>query len=275
MENNVVNIEQGYFEKRDLQIQKLLASGHYLAAKKLLKETLTKIEKKLKGAMVLCPQNMIEKRIMLNLLGKEASTREFSKINYYNFYLMMGNVEYNLQHFGEARKYYRKAIELNPTDSKAKLQILKMNQMERKYDMIIADLNNLFKFAYKKKEVAAAYRYLGYYLCEIKDYEMSLVAYFNSIVYEINEMAMKEIDDIIELEGIKLGSKECLSDEYLNKLCYKYHISAKPNEDVVNIIVGLAEKALAKNSLKVAKRAYKIAYELTLNLDYVLAVDEV
>lgn len=273
MENNIVNLEEEYFKKRNKEAYTKLMNREFEDVKNLLKEPIEKIETTV-TEKVYCPQNIFEAGIFLNFLDEKVEQKKFAKINYYDFYLMNAAANYNLSLLEEAKKDYEKAVEFNPASSIARIQILEINKKLKKYDTYLEDVKDLFKYAYRRTDLARAYRDAGYYLYETKDYEMALVAYYLSNVYEFTETAINEIKHIGEVAKIDLDSKAWLSEEMMGEFFEKYKIPLLPSEKLTSLALAMADDAEKKNANNVARFAYQVAYELTLEDEYRKKVEE-
>lgn len=274
MENNVVNLEDEFLKKKNKEALESLMNKDFAKVKEILKEPIEKIDEKLKGQKTYCPQNIFDATIFMNYLEPKAEQKDFAKLNYYDFYLMMGATSYNLNEYDDSRKYYEKALALNPASSVARLQLFEMDKREKKFDTFAEDVKDFFEFAYRRADIAKAYRDIGFYLYEQKDYEMSIVAYYLSNVYQATEISMQEVKHIAEKENIDLDSKQWLSEEMMGEFYDKYKFPLLPSQKLVKLADVLANDAYEKKALKTAQFAYTVAYELTLDDRYLEKVKE-
>ena len=262
MENNVVDIELEYFKLKNKEAYETLMKKEFAKVVEMLKEPIERIEAR--NEKKYCPQNIFDASIYMNFLEPKAKQEDFAKINYYDFYLMRGSANYNLGKFEAASKDYEKAIEYNPASATARLQLLEIAKINKKFDTFVEDIKEFLKYAYRRVDMARAYRNIGYYLYEVKDYEMAIVAYYLSNAYEVTELSMKEVMHISEIAGIDLDSKEWLSEEIMGEFYDKYKIPLMPNPNLVKLACAIAEDSYEKKAYGVSLFAYKIAYELTL-----------
>lgn len=274
MENNIVDIENEYFKKKNKEAYELLINKEFEKVVDILKEPIEKINKKLEEDKKYCPQNIFEATIFMNFLQPKLKQEDFAKINYYDFYLMNAAANYNLENFEESRKSYEKAIELNPASAIAKLQVLEMDKKEKRFDCFIDDVKNVFDFAYRRADMARAYRNVGYYLYEQKDYEMAIVAYYLSNIYQMTELSMQEVNHIAEVANIDLNEKQWLSEEMMGDFYEKYKIPLLPNQNLAKLAIIMADDAYEKKAYKAAQFTYGVAYELTLEDEYLKKIEE-
>ncbi len=274
MENNVVDIELEYFKHKNKEIYDILMKEDFEKVVDLSKEPIERIENKLGDERIYCPQNIFEASIYLNFLEPKATQKNFSNINYYEFYLMRGTANYNLKNFGLAKDDYKKALKFNPASSVARLQLLEIAKISKDFDNFIDDIKEFFKYAYRRTDIARVYRDFGYYLYEIKDYDMAMVAYHLSNVYEITDLATKEITYISNIAEIYLESKNWLSEEMMKELYNKYKVPLLPDQMLVKLANAIAEDSYKKKAYGVSLFSYKIVYDLTLEEKYLEKIEE-
>lgn len=274
MKDNVVDMELEYFKIKNKEAYETLMNKEFDKVVTMLEEPIEKIESKLNGLKVYCPQNIFDASVYMNFLEPKATQKDFANINYYDFYLIRGAANYNLERFEEAKKDYKKAIEFNPTSSVARLQLLEIAKREKKFETYIDDIKELFKYAYRRVDMARAYRDLGYYLFEIKDCEMSIVAYYLSNAYEFTDFSMKEAMHIAEEADIDLESKNWLSEEMMGELYNKYKVPLLPSQELTKLSMAIAQDSYEKKAYGVSLFAHKIAYELTLDESLNGKIDE-
>lgn len=268
MENNIVNIEIEYFKRKSKEAYDLLVNKEYAKVKDILVEPISKINEQFKEDKKYCPQNIFEAAIFLNFLEPKANDKDFATINYYDFYLMNAASNYNLGNLKESKENYKTAIKFNPASSVARLQSLEIDKREKNFNTFVDDIKELFKYAYRRKEIALAYRDLGFYLFEKEDYEMAIVAYYLSNVYEVTEESMNEVKHISEVAKIDIDSKQWLSEEMMSELYDKYKVPLLPNQNLVKLSIAMANDAYEKKAYQTSLFSYQIAYELTLEEEY-------
>lgn len=274
MENNIVNIEVEYFKRKSKEAYDLLVNKEYAKVKDILVEPISKINEQFKEDKKYCPQNIFEAAIFLNFLEPKANDKDFAAINYYDFYLMNAASNYNLGNLKESKANYKTAIKFNPASSVARLQCLEIDKREKNFDTFVDDIKELFKYAYRRRDIALAYRDLGFYLFEKEDYEMAIVAYYLSNVYEVTENSMNEVKHISEVAKIDIDSKQWLSEEMMSELYDKYKVPLLPNQNLVKLSIAMANDAYEKKAYQTSLFSYQIAYELTLEEEYIEKIKE-
>ena len=274
MKENVVNFEAEYFLKKENEGQKAILDNDFTKVLDILKEPLEKIDN-MQDIEMYCPQNIFDAAIFLNYLGKDVKQTSFSKVNYYDFYLMAASSHYNLGHLKEARDYYRKAIRLNPASSIARIFELTIDKELGEYDSYISNIQDALYFAYNRSDLATIYSLAGDFLAHEKDFEMAIVAYNLSVVYDLKDDTLDLISNVAKEGNIDLDSEDWLSETYMKKFYNTYKIPLMPNEKLSELASAMGDDAFHKKAYGVAKYAYKVAYELTYDEKIKAIIDEI
>ena len=272
MRGNVVSFEAEYYSNKSKEAQAALKNDEYEKVLEIIKEPLSKIDS-LDEIEVYCPQNIFEQIILLNLLGKEVHQNSFSKINYFEFYLMAATSYSSLNNFEKAKEFYEKAIKLNPANSVARISAMRVATKMNYFDGFLNNIKDAMFFAYTRNDIGQIFELAGDYLTHEKDYEMALVAYHLSIVYRIDDSVAQKITEILKKENIE--SKDWLSEYYMKKFNNTYEIPLMPNEKIVLLAEAMGADARKNNAYGVSIFSYNIAYELTLDDKYKKELDEV
>ena len=170
------------------------------------------------------------------------------------FYLY-GVVLMNLSEFDRAESALKKALSYNPVSGEI------LSTLSALYDGNY-DLNNLkktaveiLKFSYDPREIAKAYRDLGYCYYENKKCNISKALYEQSLNYENHLRAQIELQLINSYLHIdETDIKKVLNDE---------NIPANINDDILEISMFLALDFEKKNLLNQSLYFYGVLYNLT------------
>ena len=170
------------------------------------------------------------------------------------FYLY-GVVLMNLSEFDRAESALKKALSYNPVSGEI------LSTLSALYDGNY-DLNNLkktaveiLKFSYDPREIAKAYRDLGYCYYENKKCNISKALYEQSLNYENHPRAQIELQLINSYLHIdETDIKKVLNDE---------NIPANINDDILEISRFLALDFEKKNLLNQSLYFYGVLYNLT------------
>lgn len=170
------------------------------------------------------------------------------------FYLY-GVVLMNLSEFDRAESALKKALSYNPVSGEI------LSTLSALYDGNY-DLNNLkktaveiLKFSYDPREIAKAYRDLGYCYYENKKCNISKALYEQSLNYENHPRAQIELQLINSYLHIdETDIKKVLNDE---------NIPTNINDDILEISMFLALDFEKKNLLNQSLYFYGVLYNLT------------
>ena len=274
MKGNIVSFEAEYFLTKEKEAREAMQNEDFEKTLNIIKEPLFKIEG-LDDVELYCPQNAFDQIIFLNLLGKEVHQTSFSKINYYEFYLIAASSYVYLNNLEKAKEYYEKAIKLNPASSVARISKLKIDIKTGNFENVLNDIKDAMFFAYSRNDIGEIFEIAGDYLSHENDYEMALVAYHFSIVYKVDDSVAVKITDTACKGNIDDDSKDWLSDYYMKKFYNTYKIPLMPNEKLVLLAESMGKDAFKNKAYGVSMFSFNIAYNLTLDEKYKKELDEV
>lgn len=262
MKDKIVDFETTYFLNKRKECQNAFAKNEYQKVIDIINAPLSKIDNML-DVEIYCPQNVFDKAIFLNYLGKEVKQTSFSKINYYDFYMMAAESQFALDNKKEARELFKKAIKLNPASSRARGFELLISIQLNDYEDFLAKIQDALFFAYNRADMALFYKMLGDYLLHIGDHEMGMVSYNLSMTYKPDETIVQIIRNTAKDLNLDIESNNYLSENYMRKFHNTYNIPLMPNSKLSDLAIKMGEDAYNKKAYKAAKFSYEIAYELT------------
>lgn len=135
------------------------------------------------------------------------------KSNVSNAYTAIGAICFELKDFSEAKKQLNKAIEWNPYNFSAKLELGEVykvqGEMNNFFDITLAT----YKHIYNEIDLARFYRNLGYYFTEKKNWTLAKAIYLYSLEFENNMGVNNELNYIRhESNDSSLPNKDSLKD---------------------------------------------------------------
>lgn len=273
-ETKVIDIDVEYFLNREKEAQGALLDSKFDEALDILKEPISKIDEFYQSE-IYCPQNVFDSAILLNYLGKEVSQKSFAKVNFFDFYLIAGSANYNMNNKEEAREYYRKAIKLNPASSIARIFDIRISEEINDYDDLLGKFQDALYFAYNRADMGKIYKLAGDYLVHKKDFENAMVSYHLSMIYDLNDEMADIISKVATDNKIDLDNSDYLSEEKMKKFYDEYKIPLMPNDKLSELALAMGDDAYNKRSYAVAKYSYKIAYDLTFDEKIKSILDEI
>ena len=262
MKDNVVDFETEYFLKKQKEAHVAFDQNDFNKTLAIIAEPIKKIEE-INETEVYCPQNVFDAAIFLNYLGKPVKQTNFSKVNYYDFYMMEGSSLFNLEYKKEARDFFRKAIKLNPCGISARILELLISVELDDYENFLENIQDALFFVYDRENMSLVYKLAGDYLLHIGDHELGIVAYHLSLLYKLDDTVANLVKTVGQELNIDIDSQDWLSETYLKKFHNTYKIPIMPNEKLITLAKAMGKEAQIKKSYKVALFVYKIAYELT------------
>lgn len=269
IKNKEANIHEEPEEIIGVQIaldaaQKKAASGDYSEAKKILEETIDRLE-----ASVLYNDPSvqyhtfaapIEQIIFLNDCDR-SFTYAGAPEPFATLYLTYGNLLMGMEDFDGAKAAVENAIRWNPVNPNLKLEYADvfraMGDLEGFYETSLDALTT----AYTKEYLGHIYRNIGYYFIEKEKWDEAMAAYVLSLHFDSKSTdAAKEIDYIQEKTNGKTGIP---SLDSIKKVGEENGFSTEPNESIVGIAAFYGHKAKDDGRKDVAAYFLSIAYDLT------------
>lgn len=93
----------------------------------------------------------------------------------------------------DAKQSLLKALKFNPVSSAIIFELMEVYKRINDYDSYNRCLKDVFRFAYSPQDLARAYRYLGFFNIEIRNFELAAASYIYSLKYENSEAAYQEL----------------------------------------------------------------------------------
>lgn len=203
------------------ELLKIYKDANVLMNTRMLKEAKEKFEEYVKLSEELYKDskdkcyafnNMLEFILFVNREKPDYSINNI-KSNISNAYTSIGFICYELKDYTEAKKQLYKALEWNPYNLSAKMELGEVYKIQH-------DLNNFFdvtldtyKHIYREIDLARFYRNLGFYFIEKKNWALAKAVYLYSLGFENNMGVNNELRFIAnESKDSSLPSKESLKD---------------------------------------------------------------
>ena len=170
------------------------------------------------------------------------------------FYLY-GVVLMNLSEFDRAESALKKALSYNPVSGEILSTLSALHDGNYDLNNLKKTAVEILKFSYDPREIAKAYRDLGYCYYENKKCNISKALYEQSLNYENHPRAQIELQLINSYLHIdETDIKKVLNDE---------NIPANINDDILEISMFLALDFEKKNLLNQSLYFYGVLYNLT------------
>ena len=273
MKDNIIDFEARYYLNKMDEAKSCLLNQDFRGIVNVLEDPCKKIDELLETE-IYCPQNIFEQAVCLNLLGKEVYPRNFARINFYEFYKMMGAAFYNLGDKEKSKDYYEKAVKLDPASLFARIFEMKVSIELNDFEDFLTKIQDAMYFAYYRSDMAKVYDLAGDYLVYKKDYEMALVSYNLSNSYVLNDDMVTKIKETAEKAEIDLNEKSFLAEDYMRKFYNTYKIALMPNQNIEKLSLAVAKDAYKNKDWWASKLCYEINYDLTYDESLLPIIDE-
>ncbi|MCR5188968.1 MAG: tetratricopeptide repeat protein [Treponema sp.] len=165
-------------------------------------------------------------------------------------YTQYGSVLIDVGRWDDARSALKKALHWNPASADVMFEYSETFKHSGELDEYFKIVLDTFKYCYIAKDLARAYRNLGWYFIEKEQYEDAIVAYFMSVQYDDDPHVQSELYYITQKTG-KEAKQPTL--EEVKKCAETYGFPIGPHKDVAGIAFSLGKQAFDENQKDAAK----------------------
>ncbi|MBE6512742.1 MAG: hypothetical protein E7Z75_06340 [Methanobrevibacter olleyae] len=142
--------------------------------------------------------NPLEEILFYKYIGLE---KELAHIPFneplFDLYYIYGTLLLENDDFAKAEEYFLKALRINPVSSKTILSLADIYKSKtRTYNRFFLYNVDALKFAYKKEDIARAYRNFGFFYVEENQLDIAAVFYDFSLNFDFNKQAFRELEYI-------------------------------------------------------------------------------
>lgn len=184
---------------------------------------------------------------------------------YTRIFTLYGCLLVDLGKLSEARSMLENALKWNPIDAKAHFELIETYKMEGDFETFFERTLKTFPFLYRRDELARAYRNLGFYFSEKKQFEDALCCLTLSLLFdEKSPMAANEIDYIAAVTN---KQPQVPSAQEISRCADRYHFPFGADEDVVYLAETAGEACYKSGDLGLALNYLQIAWQLTEDED--------
>ena len=140
--------------------------------------------------------NPLEEILFYQYIGLE---KELAYIPFneplFDLYYIYGTLLLENDDFAKAEEYLLKALRINPVSSKTILSLADIYKSKtRTYNRFFLYNVDALKFAYKKEDIARAYRNFGFFYVEENQLDIAAVFYDFSLNFDFNRQAFRELE---------------------------------------------------------------------------------
>lgn len=202
----------------------------------------------------------LQEYLYLNLFPSEKTVRK-PALNLGPVYLFYGYSLIETEALNQAENVLREAWSWCPMESDYAFEYIEVFKMKHRFEEFKNLTLEAMKRAYLPRAIARAYRNLGYYYTEMKDYHTAVMLNLASLVFEKdNPKVEQELDYISRTGNIKIRS---YSQKEISSAFAKRGIPIGPDHEVLRQMWSFAEWCREHDHLSAAKSAYSLVYDLT------------
>lgn len=162
--------------------------------------------------------------------------------------------------YDEARQALHESIELNPVSAHARLELARVDILEKKYDDAFNVLNEVYPLIFARPLLAAYYCFLAEVVENLdKNYALAVGYVYASIGFADNKRAHEVLNRLAKNSGVDLAKPKEVD---LRKMAEEANLPVGPSQAVCSLAVQAA-KQMKTTYPDVAKQLFAIAYELT------------
>ena len=192
---------------------------------------------------------------------------------YSEIYFLYGNILIDLGRVEDAKKALEKALMWNPMNAKIRFEYAETFKMQGDMERFAQETKETFERIYSRKDFARAYRNMGYYFIEKKNYEAAMGCYLFSLGYDDDgKCAQSEMYYIMQITEGKVKEPEF---ERFKEIAKEHGLPLDVDEDVVGIALSYGKYFLKEGDMDGAKAMIRLVYELTEDDDFKTILDEI
>ena len=190
--------------------------------------------------------------------GPEITVRNL-RIPFAETYFLYGNLLFEFERYEEAKTALEKAIRWNPSYTDAQTEyaecMAKLGDLEAHKKFMTSALN----LSYTPKDIARAFRGLGYYYVEKEMWNAAAACEYRSLNYEDHPNARNELAYINDVTGKRPKRP---TDEEFKQLSEKYGFPKGASDLVLGVAYGMAKQYEKAGSTEGANYFYGIYYSI-------------
>ena len=183
------------------------------------------------------------------------ATYDFAQLYYLYAYSLIENHKID-----DAENALQTALKWNPVSTTIMGELSEVYKMKKDYENYLYWSKRILQYAASSKMLARGYRNIGYYYCDIEEYEKSAAIYYFSRFFEESKQVTSELFFIAE----KIGKLPKEPDaEYIKELFKQEDIQFGPSDFVVAAAYQIAKSCLENDDEKNALYYLYVVYDLT------------
>lgn len=190
--------------------------------------------------------------------GPEITVRNL-RIPFAETYFLYGNLLFEFERYEEAKKALEKAIRWNPSYIAAQTEYAECMRMLGDLETHRKFMTSALNLAYTPKDIARAFRGLGYYFIEKELWDAAAACEYRSLDYDEHPTARGELAYINDMTGKRPKRP---TDEEFNHLSEQYGFPKGASDLVLGVAYGMAKQYEKAGSTEGANYYYGIYYSI-------------
>ena len=253
------------YQKPFEEIKKLVEKQNYTEAADQLEPFLEEIEtdyKTQKGNSF--SFNHILEVYEYEYFKKPQIQTSYTDLNISAFYRFYGFVLMRLNLFTDAINAYQNALNWNPVDLDAILQLVELYKRTEQVEKVKEYSFLSYDLCSTRATLAHIYRGLGFYYLENQKPEIAIPLYIYSNIYFETKQANEELNYLEK--ALHQPSKKYTIKE-LQEILKQNQIPVGPNADTIGITYRVGQLELEAGNIQNAKDCFTMVYDLTMDTE--------
>lgn len=200
--------------------------------------------------------------------GKEI---QYNDVNLSAFYRLQGFIKMQRNQYKEACSAYESALEWNPVDLDALLQLGELYKTMENIDACKEITMTAYNYCCTRATLARFYRNLGFFYLESYKPDLATALYQYSNIFYPSKQAENELvylEKALKRETPKSSVKE-MQDFILSE-----GLPIGPNADTIGITYRVGQLELEKGNIDNAKDCFTMVYDLTLDEEVKMCLEK-
>lgn len=245
------------------EIKKLVEKQNYIEASDQLELFLEEIEKDYQTQKGLSFSfNHILEVYEYEYFKKSQTQITHTDLNISAFYRFYGFVLMRLNLFTDAIKAYQNALEWNPVDLDALLQLVELYKRTEQLEKVKEYSFLCYDLCCTRATLAHFYRGLGFYYLEKQKADIAIALYTYSNIYFETKQAKEELGYLEQ--ALKQPVKN-YTIKQLQEILKQNQIPVGPNADTIGITYRVGQLELEAGNIENAKDCFAMVYDITMD----------
>lgn len=183
------------------------------------------------------------------------------ELPYAQIYHEYGMLLLELGRYDQARQVLQKAVEWNPANAQIAFDYMETYRKAGDLEAYFRMTQKLFRYAFRKEDVAHCYRNLGYYFVQKKEYQAAMGCYLLSMDFDAEDQTAPS--ELYYIQAVTKKSVDKPTQTELEQYAEEYGFPIGADQIVVGMAWKMANKYLDAQKYDAAVYYLKIVSDLT------------